>query len=131
MKTPVKLSSKSSQYYVIAERWASDLDFFKVESDFFHHLLNKYVNSSASTTYFEKLKKLGGELKVLEEERQKIEILVGELLSQIALVANDRIPENLKKIDTSRTTLELLMVEITKKYRELKRELFNTVENIN
>jgi len=130
MKKPVKLSSKTSRYYVIAERWISDLDFFKVESNFFHHLLDKYANSSSSTAHLEKLKKLGRELKVLEEERQKVEILVDEMLSQIALVAEDKVPENLQKIETSHTTLDLLMVDIIKKYRELKRELFNTVENI-
>lgn len=130
MKTPVKLSSQSSQYYVIAERWASDLDFFKVESNFFHHLLDKYANSSSSTADIEKLKKFGGELKVLEEERQKIEILVDELLGQIAMVAEDKVPEDMGKIETSHRTNELLMVELTKKYRELKRKLFLTVESI-
>jgi len=130
MKTPVKLSSKTSQYYVIAERWASDLDFFKVESNFFHHLLDKYVNSSSSKMHLEKLKKLGRELKVLEEERQKVEILVDELRSKIALVVEDKVHENQEEIESSHTTLELLMVELTKQYRELKRELFKTVENL-
>ena len=130
MKTPVKLSSKASQYYVIAERWGSDLDFFKVEDNFYHHLLDKYVNSSSSTEHLEKLKKLGRELKILEEERLKVEILVGELLNRIALMADDKVPENLKEVETSHTTIELLMIDLIKKYRRFKRDLFNTVENI-
>lgn len=130
MKTPVKLSAKSSQYYVIAEHWASDLDFFKIESNFFHHLLDKYANKSASEADLEKLKKLGGELRNLEEERQKIEVLVDEMLSHIALVAEDKVPENMEQIENSHTTLNLLIADLIKKYRKLKRELFLTVEKI-
>ncbi|WP_432714312.1 hypothetical protein [Pedobacter sp.] len=131
METSDNLSSQSAQYYVIAERWASDLEFFNVESNFFHHLLNKYANSSSSTTDLEKLKKLGEELKVLEEERQKVQTLVNELLRQIALVAEGKEHENNESIETKHTTLESLMVELTERYRKLKRELFLTVENIN
>lgn len=130
MKTAVNLSSKSSRCYVIAERWASDLEFFTIESIFFQHLLKKYAISFSTSADLENLKKHGRELRTLDEERQKIEILVHEQLELIALVAEDVVPENLEKIETTQTTLESLMIEVTKRYRELKKKLFTTVENI-
>lgn len=129
MKTSVNLSLKSSQYYVIAEHWAADLEFFKIESAFFHHLLEKYALSlSSRSAHTELLRKLGAKLRKLDEERQKTEILVAELLSLISAVAEDVVPENAEKIDNAYATLELLTIGITKKYRDLKKALFKAVE---
>lgn len=128
METSANLSSKSNQYYVVAKHWASDLEFFKVESNFFHYLLDKYFIRLSSPEYIEKLKQLGRELRVLEEDRHKTDILVGELLKLIVLIAEDIVPEDLEKIEATQGTLEVLMKELSKKYMETKKELFTTVE---
>lgn len=130
MKISVELSTKSGQYYVRAEHWASDLEFFKIESAFIHHLLEKYAVSLSSSADLERLKKIWRELRVLDEERQKIEILIHEQLELIARVAENVVPENLEKIEASHLTIELMMTEVTKKYRELKKHLFETVEHL-
>jgi hypothetical protein len=42
MESTTTMSVRSLQYYVIARRWASDLDFFKIEAAFLHHLMDDY-----------------------------------------------------------------------------------------
>lgn len=128
MKLSANLSSKSNQYYVIAKQWTSDLEFFKVESNFFHYLLDRYFIGLSSPEYIEKLKQLGLELRALEEDRQKIDILVGEQLKLMVIVAEDIVPEDSEKIEATQSTLEFLMNRLVKKYREIKKELFDTVE---
>ncbi|WP_432709802.1 hypothetical protein [Pedobacter sp.] len=129
METPKELSSKSNQYFVIAEHWTSDLQYFQVESNFFHHLLDRYA-SVASTEDLEKLKSLGEELKALDQEREKNEDAVDELRGQIVLAAEGKAPEDLGQIEKQHSSLEVSIAELTKKFRELKTRLFTTVQNI-
>lgn len=42
METLNALLARSLQYYVLAEHWASDLEFFKIESVFFDKLIKEY-----------------------------------------------------------------------------------------
>ncbi|MNL24299.1 hypothetical protein D3C87_1457270 [compost metagenome] len=46
------------------------------------------------------------------------------------MVVEDIVPENLEKIECTHATLEILITEINKKYRALKRALFNIVEKV-
>lgn len=55
METAPSLSSRSLQYYVMARHWASELEFFKVETAFFHRLLDDYIVYLTSANYAEKL----------------------------------------------------------------------------
>ncbi|MGZ3873813.1 MAG: hypothetical protein ACXVJD_12900, partial [Mucilaginibacter sp.] len=43
MESTPAISARSLQYYVIARRWASDLEFFRIETAFFHRLINDYI----------------------------------------------------------------------------------------
>lgn len=127
MKTPGSLSVESSQYYIIAERWASDLKFFKIESSFFHHLMEKYAVSLPSSPEVEKLERLGDQLKFLDEKRQKIETLVQEQMELIAGVAEGMVPENADKIAAAQATLEALISKLINQYSALKKKLFTAL----
>lgn len=127
MKSHIDLSEKSGECYVIAKRWASDLDFLYVESVFFHYLLEKYAADTPSPATIEYLKTLGKELRMLEEKRLKIEILIHEQLELIVSVAENIIPENFEKITSTHATLEPLIAELTKRFKGLKRKIFEVL----
>jgi hypothetical protein len=43
MQPTTSMSARSLQYYVIARRWLSDLEFFKIETSFLQKLLDKHI----------------------------------------------------------------------------------------
>lgn len=129
MKTSASPSCAISHYHMKARHCASDLELFKAKSTFFHHLLEQYAVNLSPSADLENLNQLGEQLRVLDEKRQRIEVLVHQQLKLIALVAENMARENLEKIGTTQTPLEFLMDIFSKQYRELKTKLLHTVGN--
>ncbi|SMC94979.1 hypothetical protein [Pedobacter nyackensis] len=130
MKTPANLSSKSLQYYVEAKHWTSDLEFFKVETSFFHRLLDDYFIRLTSPYFIEKLKAIEAKLLKFEEERHQTDKVLTEQLTKVELMAEDIMPEDLEGIENKQSKLQDLMTTLIKDYRETKKELFDIVEKV-
>lgn len=129
METAPSLSSRSLQYYVMARHWASELEFFKVETAFFHRLLDDYIVYLTSANYAEKLKISGNQLLKLEaDERQLDELLTGQI-RQLELMAEDVIPEDAESLATMQIKLERLTTDLMKAYQAAKKQLFVLVES--
>jgi hypothetical protein len=124
------MSARSLQYYVIAKRWSSDLEFFKIEAAFFHRLMDDYFIRLCDQAYFEQFKRTGRELLKLEEEGARAGILLSQQLKHVELMAEDIIPENAEELAVNQVHLEHLMSNITRDYRDVKRSLFQLVEHV-
>ena len=124
------MSARSLQYYVIARRWASELEFFKIETAFFRRLLDDYSFRLSDQAYFEEFKRTGRELFELEEESARAGMLLIKQLKHVELMAEDIIPENAEELAINQVHLEYLMTNITRDYREVKKSLFQLVENV-
>ena len=55
METTLSISSRSLQYYVIAKKWSSDLEFFRLETAFLQKLLDRYIGRLQEETHFRQL----------------------------------------------------------------------------
>jgi len=130
MGTTTAMSARSLQYYVIARRWASDLEFFNIETAFFHRLMDDYFIRLCDKAYFEQFKHTGKELLKLEEESARASALLSLQLKHVELMAEDIIPENAADLAVDQVRLEYLMTNLTRDYREVKRALFQLVERI-
>jgi CRISPR/Cas system CMR subunit Cmr4 (Cas7 group RAMP superfamily) len=130
MKAPANLSSKSLQYYAEAKHWTSDLEFFKLETSFFHRLLDDYFIRLTSPYFIEKLKAIESKLLKFEEERHQADKMLTEQLMHIELMVEDTMPEALERIENKQSKLEDLMTTLIKDYRETKKELFDIVEKV-
>ena len=130
MGTTTALSARSLQYYVIALRWVSDLEFFNIETAFLHRLIDEYFIRLSDKTYFEKLKLVGNNLLKLEKDKSRADNLLTKQLKQVELMAEDIVPEKAEDLTANQVQLEYLMADITNEYRTVKKELFVLIENV-
>ena len=130
MGTTTAMSVRSLQYYVIALRWVSDLDFFNIETDFLHKLLNDYQVYLCDKTRLEKFKLTRNNLLKLEQDKNTAESLLTKQLKVVELMAEDIVPEKADDLTANQVQLEYLMADITNEFRIVKKELFALIENI-
>ena len=43
MQPTISNPDRTLQYYVIARKWLSDMDFFKIETAYLHRLMDDYI----------------------------------------------------------------------------------------
>jgi hypothetical protein len=130
MGTTTAMSARSLQYYVIATRWASDLEFFKVETAFLHRLIAEYFIRLGGPEYIENFRKTGEALLKLEEDRNRADKLLTEQLKHLELMAEDVIPEDVNSLSDKQIQIEYLVTDLVNEYRSVKNELFVLVKNV-
>jgi len=130
METLNALSARSLQYYVMAEHWASDLEFFKIESVFFDKLINEYFIAIGEASGTEALRHVLNKINRLKEDEQATAKMLTEQLQQLELMAEDFIPENIDSIQGKQVQLEYLITNLTREFREVKKGLFLTIERV-
>ncbi len=129
METKAELSSRAIQFYVVSVKWASDLNFFKIETAFFHRLVDEHFKNMVP----ERIAQLRADtekLRTLDTEIHKAETKLGLQLRLIELMAEDIIPEDVDSLAGEQVQLENLMAEIVSHFREVKKELFSMVEGV-
>ena len=130
MGTTSAMSARSLQYYVIANRWASDIEFSTTETSFFYHLIDEYLIRLCEPTHLKLFKQIMSKLSRLEINRSKAGRLLTGQLKHLELMAEDAIPENIDSLSGKQIELEYLMAGLIEEYREVKSELFALVETI-
>lgn len=128
METTTPTPNASLQYYVIAKRWLSDLEFFKIETAFLHRLLDEHFTPLSDQAYILKLRDVGKRLLNLEKEETETNLLLKEQLKRVELMAESMIPEFKEELSVTQAELENNMSKLTNEYRTVKRELFKLVE---
>ncbi|MES2265145.1 MAG: hypothetical protein V4520_00200 [Bacteroidota bacterium] len=125
MNTMLINSSRPLQYYVIAKRWASDLEFFRLENHFLQKLLDRYLGQLQDQPQFSQLVKAGNELHELEQMVDND--LFARQLKQLELMAEDIIPEDIDALTEVQIKLEQQMSNLTRLFRNVKKEIFKLV----
>lgn len=128
METINSLSSRSLQYFVIAKKWSSDLDFYKFESGFLRSLLDSYYSMLANKDEKAGIKQLNNELLKLDTDKNQLEKLLGEQIIQLELMSEDVIPEDTAILISKQIQLEYCINKIFKDYRELKKSVFQLIQ---
>jgi hypothetical protein len=119
------ISARSLQYYVIAQRWLSDLEFFKIETSYLHQLMDDYIVRLQDDDHIQKLIATGKSLKKLEE--MEVDDLLSDQIRQLELMAEDVIPEDSESLAAKQVQLEYFMTDLTHEFRKVKQELFHLV----
>lgn len=130
METLNARSARSLQYYVMAEHWASDLEFFKIESVFFDKLIKEYFIPIGETSGIEELRDLLNKISRLKEHEQATCKMLTEQSQQLELMAEDIIPENIDSIQGKQVQLEYLITNLTREFRAVKKDLFLAIEHV-
>ncbi len=130
MGTTTAMSARSLQYYVIANRWASDLEFFKTETSFFYHLLDEYFVRLHEPSQQKKFTQVIDDLARLETDKAYADRLLDSQLRHLELMAEDIIPEDVDSLSDKQIELEYLVTALLNEYRTVKSELFTLIEEI-
>ena len=130
MGTTTAGSARSIQYYVIAKRWASDLEFFQIETSFLYDLIVDYFMRLCEPAHIEKFKRLAKSLTRLEIDKKYVDRVLAEQLKHLELMAEDIIPEDIDSLSEKQIQLEYLITDLIKEYRDAKSDLFTLVSNI-
>jgi len=126
METMLSISSRSLQYYVIAKRWFSDLEFFRIEARFLNLLLERNMLAHLhDKPHLKQLIAVNKELKQLQE-LVRDDLLNGQI-TQLELMAEDVIPEDAESLAATQVNLEYFMTDVTRRFRAVKREIFDLV----
>lgn len=130
METITSLSSRSIQYFAIAKKWSSDIEFYKHEVKFLRSLVDECFFNTQNAAERKKLAEINNELMELDAEKNQLERLLNEQIKELELMAEDVIPEDANHIACKQIGLEYMVNDLFAGYKELKCEIFKLVETI-
>ena len=128
METLNSLSARSLQYFVIAKKWSSDLEFYKVEIKFLRLLLENNYSVLQNTGDKDTVKRINKDLKILDEEKDQLEVLLSDQIKHLELMAEDVIPEDATTVAGNQIRLEYMVTDLFSQYKDLKRAIFDLVQ---
>jgi hypothetical protein len=131
MENVTEMSDRSAEYHVIAKRWKSDLEFYKIESSFLRRLRQDYYFTRLKDyRNTEQLQKAGDKLLKLQLDILQAETHVDAQLHQLTEVAENNLEENTKTLALTNAAVGHIMINLTHEYQEVKKEIFTAVETI-
>jgi hypothetical protein len=130
MENEIEISARAEAFYVVTRRWLSDLEFFKIEASFLHHLQQDYFIRSADQPTIEKLKAIGQQLAKLHADMESAAAHLETQINSIDMIVENRVPEDVKVLNVTQLALGHSMTQLIDEYRGVKKQLFELVENI-
>lgn len=130
MKTANTISAISQQYYIMAEHWASDLEFYKLETVFLRGLLEDHFMELCEQKYLEELKRSGKLLMDLDKEEYECEQLINLQLTKLGLLAKYSLLDNKEELRISQLEIEGIVMNLTRDYQNIKKGIFKLIEDL-
>lgn len=114
--------------YVVAEYWQSDLKFFDNELRFLRSLIDKYYPQFVDNKNINKTSEIAARLTQIDKNREELGQKVNGHLKQMT----NSVKFQSGKSDYREThgKLETATAEFLKKFREVKKQVFELTENI-
>ncbi|WP_295792991.1 hypothetical protein [Mucilaginibacter sp.] len=128
MQATITNPDRTLQYYVIARKWLSDLEFFKIETAYLHRLMDDYIVRLQDADHIHRLIEVGKELKKLEQ--MEINNMLANQITQLELMAEDVIPEDSESLAATQVQLEYFITNLNHQFRKVKQELFRLVLDV-
>lgn len=130
METLKSPSARSLQYYAICKRWASDLEFFRIETGFLHRLIEDHFIGLLEENDVKQLSATGMKLYQLEKHENQLNKMLEAQLRYLELMAEDIIPDDSESLSGTQIELENLVFTVMYEYQALKKEIFGYVERL-
>ena len=122
MQATITITARSLQYYVLAKRWLSDFEFFKIESGYLHRLIDVHTLRPQDNGQIEQLIALKSDL--LRLQSQEFDALLTEQIWQLELMAEDIIAEDAESLVANQIKLEYFVTNLNNEFHFVKRELY-------
>lgn len=128
MEAILEGSFRSVQFYAIAQRWKTELDFFISEAKFLHDLFETYESIYFSHFFREMIRGMDQQLSKLESRYHKIDKALTLQLKVLELMVGGAVKENTGHLESRQIKLENCVAALHAEARELKKSLFAFVE---
>ena len=115
------------QYHAIARHWASDIDFFKVEMVFLHHLLEDHFILLCGPDYIDKLRDIGAKILQIEKDKYQADIDLIGYIKDLEGQTENLTDGHGELLTIKHNQMEHKMVNLSATYRTLKQELFSLI----
>src|SRR5215469_10712628 len=98
METVTSLSTRSLQYYAIARKWASDIEFYRTELAFFQRQLDERFFTTPDAVERKQIAQLNSELMIFEVDKNQLERSLNDQVKTLELMVEDIIPEDVSRL---------------------------------
>ncbi|MDY0779495.1 hypothetical protein [Tenacibaculum sp. IB213877] len=119
-----------SQLYLLAEHWKSDLEFYKGDLTFLHHLIEKYFIWIINKQNTEEVKTIAHKLYKLKEEVKELLKRVDKHLTHLSALSKDPFTYDSDLFRKEHETLEDDIVDFVKNFRSNRMETFKITEHV-
>ncbi len=123
-------TAEYQQLYILTEHWISDLQFYKVDLRFLHHLIDKYFIWLVQKETLDEMRNLASNLFNTVETCDTLLEKTAKHLSHLAELIDDPFKYDSHKFRTEHEELENEIAAFIKKFREIKKETFGVSEKV-
>jgi len=120
----------TQEYAVTAGQWASDLEFYKIETSFLRGLLEDHFLELCQKRYIEELKRFGTILMQLDKQEFDCDHLITIQLAKLSLLTKHSLPENDAELSKAQVDIEKIMLNMTPGYRKVKTDIFRLLDDL-
>ena len=128
METISEGTFRSVQFYAVAQRWKTELDFFSSEAKFLHDLFETYASIYFSHFFRDMIREMDQQLSKLEGRCHKIDKALTLQLKVLELMVGGVVKENTGHLESRQIKLENGVASLHSEAREIKKSLFDFVE---
>ncbi|WP_231491287.1 hypothetical protein [Pedobacter sp. Leaf170] len=127
MNTTNTIDPAYIQYHAVARHWASDIDFFKIEIVFLHHLLDDHFMLLSGPDYIDGLKGIGKKFLQIEKDKYQADTNLMDYIKILEGQTENLVDGHGELLAIKHKQMEHTMVHLNATYRTLKKELFALV----
>ena len=130
MKPVVDKKPDWQEMYVLSEHWSSDLEFYKDDLRFLHHLVDKYFIWITKSENLEMVKEIMIQIRSLEKQCHDLIAGVKAHMHHLAKFANESEEPSLSKVTEEHVVLETAIYNFVKDFRANRKEVFRITEYV-
>jgi hypothetical protein len=112
------------ELYVLTEHWQSDLQFYKGDLQFLHHLIDKYFIWLVNKENLDEMKNLASGLSETDKNCDRLLEKTSKHLSHLAELIDDPFKYDSHKFRSEHEELENEIASFVKKFWQIKKDTF-------
>ena len=124
------LTAAVQELHVLTSHWQSDMAFFADELRFIDVLFDKYFNALIDPENIGKTKAVASRLTMLKSDREMLSSGISKHLHNLKELITNTPVKDLGILREEHVNLEESLTEFIKKFRVVKREIFELTERI-
>jgi len=118
------------EYTLMGGQWASDLEFYKIESAFLRELLENHFMELCQKKYIDELKQFGFLLMQLDQQEIDCNRLISIQLAKLRLLTKYSLLDNEAELSKTQVEIARIMLNMTYDYRKVKKDIFRLLEGL-